>query len=85
MLELRLTHDGEVWIAENGRMRVEAHTLAEVDRLVGAAAGGTTGANADQIEVRMYFDNAQIPQWMRQFSGHYFNRVVTIDLRRGED
>lgn len=85
MLELRLTHDGDVWIAQNRNIRVEARTLAEVDRLVGAAAGRMMRASADQIVVRMCFDNAQIPQWMRQFSGHYFNRVVTIDLRRVEN
>jgi len=27
----------------------------------------------------MYFDNSTIPQWIRQYAQHYFNRIVEIE------
>lgn len=32
----------------------------------------------ERAEVFMAFDNATIPQWIRQYAQHYFNRVVEV-------
>jgi len=81
MLTFRLIHDGGLWIADNGNVRVEAGTLPELDRKLGLALGRSKQEGGpDRIDVRMTFDNSVIPKWMRQYSNHYFNRVVTINL-----
>ncbi len=81
MLTFRLIHAGGFWIAENGDVRVEAGTLPELDRELGLALGKTRKDGAlDKIDVRMTFDNSVLPKWMRQYSNHYFNRVVTLNL-----
>ena len=83
MIELRLFYDGDSWIAENHSMSARGKTLPELDQAVASALREKKkDEHADQgpLKVRMYFDNSTIPQWMRQYSGHYFNRVVMINL-----
>lgn len=81
MLTMRLIHEGSLWVAESGDIRASGRTLAELDRelakLLGRDHPGSSGVS---IKVRMTFDNAVLPKWMRQYSNHYFNRVVTIKL-----
>ena len=31
-----------------------------------------------QVTIRMTFDRSVIPEWIRQYSQHYFNRLVTV-------
>jgi hypothetical protein len=31
------------------------------------------------VEVLMYYDNSFIPPWIRQYSGHYLNRIVEFN------
>ncbi len=87
MLDLRLIHDGKRWIAENGDVRAEADTLANLDlELARAFRDKGEGGGGDELYVRMTFDNGVIPQWIRQYSNHYFNRIVRLDLsRRSEE
>ena len=81
MLELKLIHDGEFWIAEDGDIRAKAKTLKDLDREIGELLKERErGSPKNQLKVLMTFDNSVIPQWIRQYSGHYFNRVVTINF-----
>jgi hypothetical protein len=80
MLELRLIHDGEFWIAENVELRVTGATLPALDRELARVLGRGRHRGEAEIEVRMTFDNSVIPQWIRQYSNHYFNRVVSLNL-----
>ncbi|MFO8058781.1 MAG: DUF5395 family protein [bacterium] len=76
---MRLIHDGSMWLAENGETRASGRTLAELDRELGKLLGRDhPEVSGSSIKVRMTFDNAVFPEWMRQYSNHYFNRVVTI-------
>ena len=84
MVELSLSHDGEFWIATNESLRARARTLAALDREVARRIGeiGGFASVEDTLEVRMVFDRSVIPEWIRQYSGHYFNRVVKMELPR---
>jgi hypothetical protein len=79
MVELILTHDGRHWVARNDLLTASAPTLSELDQEVGRLLrqDGSLGAG-ESLKVLMAFDNATIPQWMRQYAQHYFNRVVTV-------
>ena len=81
MLEFRLFHDGDVWVAERGTLRASGETLEALDRALETRLQTLEGlAGSGKQRVRMTFDNKTIPQWIRQYSNHYFNRVVIINL-----
>lgn len=81
MLDFNLIHDGKQWIAQRENIRVQADTLPELDKNLAAALKRDRGTDdGNQMTIRMTFDNRVIPQWIRQYSNHYFNRIVTLDL-----
>ncbi|MBW1859305.1 MAG: DUF5395 family protein [Deltaproteobacteria bacterium] len=77
MIELIVTHDGKHWIAKNDDLHVQAPTLVELDsklkRLLKEKGYLKRG---EKLEVFMACDRSIIPQWMHQYSHHYFNRIV---------
>jgi len=79
-MELIVTHDGKNWIAQNDALRVEAPTLDELDtelkRLLKQKGYLEKG---QKLDVFMACDRSTIPQWMRQYSQHYFNRIVRLE------
>ncbi|MFC1706722.1 DUF5395 family protein [Planctomycetota bacterium] len=82
LIELRLYHDGSFWVAENDSLSARGRTLPELDEAIGRTLKRDRAPSAEErVSVRMSFDNASIPQWIRQYSNHYFNRQVSLDLR----
>ena len=80
MIEFIVSHDGKNWIARNDRLSAEAPTLEALDnelkKLVKEKGYLEPGKKLDLF---MAFDNSTIPQWMRQYSQHYFNRIVRVE------
>ncbi len=80
-LELRLTHDGRVWIAGNGDWQAQGASLGELDSEVRRLLRDSgTFARGRRVVVFMGFDFETIPTWLRQYHTHYFNRYVSLDL-----
>jgi hypothetical protein len=72
-----IRHDGKNWVVENDHFRVEGSTLDEIDEKVkNAVREKTPEANGQKVQVYMAYDNYAIPQWIRQYSSHYFDRVI---------
>ncbi len=72
-----IRHDGRHWVVENDNFRVEGLTLEEMDDKVREVVRKTTPETRDQkVQVYMAYDNYAIPQWIRQYSSHYFDRVI---------
>ncbi len=69
---------GNEWTAENGEITAKGSSLVELDRNLELELkkAGYKG----RVEVLMKFDYSTIPNWMRQFHPHYFNRTVVFDL-----
>jgi hypothetical protein len=80
MVEFIMSHDGKNWIAKNDFLYAEAPTLeqldAEVQKVLRKKGYIEKGK---QLAVFMAFDNSTIPQWMRQYGQHYFNRIVRLE------
>ena len=80
MIELTVTHDGKNWIAKNDELCARAITLealdSEVKRLMKEKGYLEKGK---KVDVFMACDKSTIPQWMRQYSHHYFNRIIRME------
>ena len=79
MLDFRIVHDGSFWVAENESFTARGRTLEELDReLLSAIRQSPRGEDSEQIQIRMTYDGSSLPEWIRQYSSHYFNRIVTV-------
>lgn len=79
MIEFIIKHDGKNWVIENERLRLARPTIDDLDAEVGnALIGKGMLAKGETCRVLMRFDNATIPEWMRPYAQHYFNRMVSI-------
>jgi len=76
MVECVLRHEGGDWVASGG-LEARGRTLEELDAAVAARLSGTIPQGED-AKVFMTFDNSQIPEWIRQYTQHYFNREITV-------
>jgi hypothetical protein len=78
-IEMHLGHDGREWVASHEEHTLRRPTLEDLDEEVrrhllreGYLVSG------ESAEVLMMFDNGQIPQWIRPYAQHYFNRVLEV-------
>ena len=79
MIELLITHDGKNWWAKNDSLAVSAPSLGELDREVGRRLREEGHIEQGKKgKVLMLFDNSTLPQWIRQYAQHYFNRIVEV-------
>jgi hypothetical protein len=79
VLDFRIVHDGSFWIAENESLAARGQTLEELDReLLIAIRKSRRIEDGEQLQIRMTFDGSSLPEWVRQYSSHYFNRIVTM-------
>lgn len=78
--EMSIVHDGINWVAKNDDMEIAAPTLEELDILLKTTMKEKGLIKyGERADVYMYSNNAvMIPQWMRPYSQHYFNRIVRI-------
>ncbi|HEB75825.1 MAG TPA: hypothetical protein ENJ04_05700 [Nitrospirae bacterium] len=78
-MELLIWHDGSNWVVKNERLTLSAPTLEELDVEVERFLRGSGMLReGETAEVFMTFDNSTIPQWIRQYAQHYFNRVLEV-------
>ena len=80
MIELIVTHDGKNWIARNDVLCAEAPTLEKLDNeLKKLVKEKGYFEKSKKLDLFMAFDNSTIPRWMRQYSQHYFNRIIRLE------
>jgi hypothetical protein len=79
MFEFTLTHDGLKWIAKNNQFTAEADTIERLDHRINHLLKEKNMIKSGETKrVRFVFDNSTIPQWIRQYSNHYFNRIIDV-------
>jgi hypothetical protein len=79
MIILKIYHDGREWIIEGDSLKISAPTIEEIDTSLkqelkkrGILREGSV------LKIRMQYDISKIPPWIRQYSQHYFDRVLEI-------
>jgi hypothetical protein len=79
-IELSIRHTGQDWLVENEFLSLAAPTLDELDdRLKRLLKKNSLLKTGEKVRVFMVYDNSTIPQWIRQYAQHYFNRVLEIE------
>lgn len=79
MIELIISHNGKNWTAKNDLLFAEAPTLEKLDSdLERQLKQKGFLEKAEEVDLFMSFDNSIIPQWIRQYSQHYFNRIIRL-------
>jgi hypothetical protein len=81
-LELVIRYERDCWVARNEKLVVSGRTLPELDASLAEALGKAGEFGNSSVTVFMGFDFSTIPTWIRQYASHYFNRYVTVDLRK---
>lgn len=72
-------HNGKEWIAGGDGLEVRGRTWEELDRRLRDRLN-ERGAfrDAEAVRVCMRFDMDGLPRRLHQYSGHYFNRIVSL-------
>lgn len=76
-MHLLLRHEGTVWVAEGEGLRVCGASLDELDRAL-VKQLRAQGCDVSR-EVRMRYAPDALPEWIRPYASHYFDRVIRID------
>ncbi len=80
-ITMTLGHDGRNWNLTNEELAVSAYSLDELDRKLEKALQHRW-QHEQPLEVHMMSNNDEmIPEWMKPYMDHYFNRVLELPLR----
>lgn len=80
MIEMMIDHDGRNWIVSGNGLRIAARELDDIDRELEKALKSRIDEEG-KLNVFMSSNNEMIPEWMRPFMNHYFNRCLELPLR----
>lgn len=78
-IDMVLGFDGHNWILSNDSHRIEAAELDELDRKLESVLKEIW--KKEPLQVFMQCDNRMIPEWIRPYMDHYFNRVLELPLQ----
>ncbi len=78
-LEMLLGYDGRNWVLSGEGTSITAPELSELDRLLEIALSEQW--QQEPLEVHMRTDNSMIPEWIRPYMNHYFNRILELPLQ----
>ena len=82
MIELKLFHDGKCWIACNQSLFAMGQNLKELDIELKHKLEKSDFLKSTNVKVKMSFDNSFFPSFIRQYSNHYFNRIVEFEVKK---
>ena len=78
--DIILTFRGNSWVAKLSNEELMADSLEDLDDRLKMHFRKTRDIkHGDRISVNYLFDNSYIPEWIRQYSNHYFNRKVELN------
>jgi hypothetical protein len=79
-IQLTIRHNGHNWLADNDSLSVSAPTLDKLDhQLKILLKKRKIHKEGTKTRIIMFYDNSTIPQWIRQYAQHYFNRILEIE------
>lgn len=83
-MEVILKQKGARWVASGEGFTVEAAAISEIDEAIRREIIGSGRFPAGtEIEVFLACDRGVIPDWMRPYHSHYFNRTISFVVGEG--
>ncbi len=80
-VEMILGYDGCNWVLSNQDLVVSANSLDELDKKLEEILSDKWQKDRP-LEVHMMSNNDDmIPEWMKPYMDHYFNRILELPLR----
>jgi len=79
-IEMMIDHDGHNWVVSGGNLKISAKELYDIDKQLESALQSELDLGK-RIDVIMTTNNEIIPEWMRPYMNHYFNRHLELPLR----
>lgn len=74
-----LEYDGGNWILSNEQISITASELEDLDRALESSLKQEW--KKGPLEVFMKTDDNMIPEWIRPYMNHYFNRILELPLK----
>jgi len=79
-LDFTIRYSENNWIVENETLQSSAPTLDELDiNVKKLLLENNILKKGEKAKLFMAFDNSTIPEWIRQYAQHYFNRIVEVE------
>jgi hypothetical protein len=79
-IDFTIKYSDNNWIVENDSLRSSAPTLDELDiNIKNLLLAKKILIKGEKAKLFMAFDCSTIPQWIRQYTQHYFNRIVEVE------
>ena len=79
-LDFTIRFSDNSWIVENDSLKSSAPTLDELDiNVKNLLLDKNIIKKGEKAKLFMAFDNSTIPEWIRQYAQHYFNRIVEVE------
>ena len=79
-MEFIIYHNGKDWCLKNEQFFFSSSTIEGLDReVISAMRKSGLIKKGERRKIFMAFDNSTIPQVIRQYANHYFNRSIEIE------
>ncbi|HUU01451.1 MAG TPA: DUF5395 family protein [Myxococcota bacterium] len=80
-LEMVISCDADRWVAKGDELVASGATWDELEEdLRRGLASSERYASGTRVTVWMGCDGRMIPEWMRPYQCHYFNRVMHLQI-----
>lgn len=79
-IEMMIDHDGHNWIVSGEGVHLSAPELYDLDRELEKVLQSRIEQEG-RLSVLMTSNNEMIPEWMRPYMNHYFNRRLELPLK----
>ena len=79
-IEMMIDHDGRDWIVTGNGLKLSARELYDIDRELEKALQPQINQEG-RLSVFMTTNNEIIPEWIRPYMDHYFNRRLELPLQ----
>lgn len=85
-VEIVLKESDNGWIGLGDGFAVQGVDIAELEeRIVSVVSGSGRFAPGTRVEVFVACDRGVIPDWMRPYHSHYFNRTISFMVGKEEE
>ena len=85
-LELVLSCQQDLWLATGPQLHCSGDALSGLEASIAEELqSNPLYRKSLPADVYLRFDMASLPTWLRQYQAHYFNYILRVEARRGQE